>query len=86
MLNMLIYLVEWDFICTFVVGKIIYNKKGVILMNNTFFIYFQYLDNCYGLSVNKFVWNILLDVYTIYLKSLNLLDRVYFTIKIASLR
>ena len=30
MLKMLIDLVERIFLCTFVVGKIIYNKKGVI--------------------------------------------------------
>ena len=39
MLKMLNHLHEWNFIVTFVVGKIIYNKKGVILMNSTFFIY-----------------------------------------------
>ena len=31
MLNMLIHLVKWVFICTFVVGKIIYNKKSTYL-------------------------------------------------------
>ena len=31
MLKMLIDLVEWDFLCTFVVGKIIYNKKCTYL-------------------------------------------------------
>ena len=31
MLNMLINLVKWVFLCTFVVGKIIYNKKSTYL-------------------------------------------------------
>ena len=30
MLKVLIRLANWNFIVTFVVGKIIYNKKGVI--------------------------------------------------------
>lgn len=42
--------------------------------------------NLNWLPVNETIKSVLLDVYSIYLKSINLLDRVYFTIKIASLR
>ena len=38
------------------------------------------------LPVNEAIKCILLDVYTIYLKCFHLLDGVYFTIKITSLR
>ena len=38
MLKMLIDLVELDFLCTFVVGKIIYNKKCTYLHRQVHFI------------------------------------------------